>query len=274
MLSGQVPPGGQGAPGSLGSMFGKGGFGGAPGAAGADPFGSLLGGGLGKQGAPKKSTDAFITDRIPALQKIRRPVMVAFFAYCLYKGWVGRFGFLQGAFSSSYLDMLAVPLRVQPWSPFYQCAYFQSQIMVDTAARLSGFLINVARGKTKIPSIADMKSKFEDLKNLQPPAGGASPFGARGPAAGASPWGAAAGGGSPWADLADAATPSYGQPGGMPTAPTTPLQVPPLQSHPLHGQPPPPPEPSTPSSAAKPVQSRPPSRTPPPVIDADVTFLD
>jgi len=230
--------------------------GGAPGGAATDPLTSLLGG-FGKQAGPKKTTDGFFVNRVPVLQKVKRPIMVVFFAYCLYKGWVGRFGFLQGCFGSSYFDMLAVPLRVLPNSPFYQCAFFQSQIVVDTTAKLSGWLINVMRGKAKIPSPRDLKAKLEEMQNLRQQPLGASSL-----------WEQAAATSPSWD--ATAMPPAAGPPS-MPTAPTTPLQAAPLQAHPMQA---PLVQEAVPDSAAQPVNSRAPSRTPPPVVDADVTFLD
>jgi len=230
-----------------------------PGGAPVDPLAAMLGSGLGGGfgglggglgGKKKQTTDSFITDRIRILQKVKRPVMVLFFAYCWHKGWVGQWGFFQGALGSSYLDMLAVPLRVLPRSPMVGCAFFQAQLLVDYAAKGTGFLINLARGKTKIPTFSDLQQK---LQSMQPPL-------QQQPGA-ASPWGAQATAGYPFG--ANQASPWTAQPSSMPTAPTTPLQVPPLQGQPFQAPPPPPPEPK-----------RPPPRNPPPVIDADVTFLD
>lgn len=121
-------------------------------------LGSLLGG-----GAQKKATDGFFTDRVPVLQKLKRPVLVGFFLYCFWQGWIGRWGLLQGLMSGSYFDMLAVPLRVVPNSPLYDRPFFVAQIWVDSGARLLGFLINLARGKAKIPSVSDF------LPRPQPP---------------------------------------------------------------------------------------------------------
>uniref|UniRef100_A0A7S0AB53 Uncharacterized protein n=1 Tax=Pyrodinium bahamense TaxID=73915 RepID=A0A7S0AB53_9DINO len=267
MLSGEAPPGSRGMPGGFPNMPG-----GMP--AGFSARGLLFGAFkdflLGRQARP--TTDSFITNRVPVLQTVKRPIMIAFFAYCLYNGWVGRFGFLQGALGSSYFDMLAVPLRVLPTSPLYGLAYFYAQMWLDLGLKAMGFLINLARGKAKIPSPKAFMQQIEDM--AQQPGGARNPW--AGAAGGAEPWGQATSGaaspfaqpssGSPWDALV---TPPHAQPAGMPTAPTTPLQVPPLQTHPLQAQPP-----SAPVPAAKPVASRRPSSKPPPVIDADVTFLD
>merc|ERR1740121_896476 len=183
--------GGAAFPGLFGAAGAGGMPGGMPGAQGAagmpGGFPGLFGG-AGAGGEKKKATDAFFTDRLPLLQKIKRPVLVAFFAYCFYMGWIGRFGFLQGAMSGSYFDMLAVPLRVRPESPIQGKAFFVTQIWVDSGSRLLGFLINLARGKAKTPTLQDLIPK-------PPGAGGAAnPFGG----AGASPFGAAAGGAGPF----------------------------------------------------------------------------
>jgi len=231
-------------------------MGGAPGAGGMPGGLPGLFGGAG--GEKKKATDAWFTDRLPVLQKIKRPVLVAFFAYCFYQGWIGRYGLLQGAMSSSYFDMLAVPLRIRPESPLEGKAFFMTQIWVDSGSKLLGFLINLARGKAKIPTLQDFIPK--------PPTGGAdaaNPFGAN-PfgGAGANPFGGA--GASPFggADPFDVSGGVPSSPLNMPTARTT--ATPP---------PPPPSVVSTPPPAAPPGQG-PPSRSAPPVVDADVTFLD
>jgi len=244
MLSGEMPPGAAAGP--------AGGFGGASGGPNAaDPLAALLGGG-GLGGKKAKATDAFFTDRIPLLQKVKRPVLIAFFAYCFYRGWIGRFGLLQGCISGSYFSMLAVPVRVDPRSPFCGRPFFVSQLWVDYATKALGFLINLARGKAKIPTISDLKEKFEKMQQMQsmPPQQQDQPFG--GPD---SPWNPAST--EPY-DVT-AAAPS------MPTAPTTTVHAQPLQSGlPFQVVP-----------QEDPVPPRPPTnRQPPPVVDADVRFLD
>jgi len=246
MLSGEVPPGA-----AAGQPGGFGGASGGPSA--ADPLAALLGGGLGGGlGNQKKATatDAFFTDRIPLVQKVKRPVLIAFFAYCFYRGWVGRFGLIQGCISNSYFAMLAVPVRVDPRSPFCGRPFFVSQLWVDYATKALGFLINWARGKTSIAAtISEFKEKFDQMQSTAQQQPQDSPFG--GPR---SPWNV-----KPTETYA-AAAPS------MPTAPTTTVAAEPLhaglpfQAVPLEEDPAP---------------ARPPtSRQPPPVVDADVRFLD
>jgi len=254
MLNGEVPPGAAAGPG--------GGFGGAPGGPGGlnaeNPLAALLGGGgLGGLGGQKKAkaTDAFFTDRLPLLQKVKRPIMIAFFAYCFYRGWIGRFGLLQGCISSSYFDMLAVPARVDPRSWLCGRPFIVSQLWVDYFFKALGFLLNLARGKTSIrEKISEFKEKMEQMQSTaqqqqdQPFGGPGSPFGGPG-----SPWNPA-----PTEQYAPAAA-------SMPTAPTTTVSAQPFQTGPFQAvpqeEPEPPPQPPT-------------SRQPPPVVDADVRFLD
>jgi len=235
-----------------------------------NPFATLMGAGAGQP--KKKASDSFFTDKFPLLQKMKRPVLVAFFLYCFHRGWVGRWGLLSGMMASSYFDMLAVPLRVLDKSPFRGRAYIVTQIYVDYLFKLTGYLINVAKGKAKFPP--DFSQMFT------PPGGaaGANPFGAPG----ANPFGAP--GSNPFADLggsnpfdiggmADVAPPGGPyqappvQPTDMPTAPTVRTATPtpsPAAARPVQMSAEPPASPPKP----------PPSRNPPPVIDADVVFLD
>jgi len=246
MLSGEAPPGAAAGP--------AGGFGGASGGQNAaDPLAALLGGG-GLGGKKKqKATDAFFTDRIPILQKVKRPILICFFAYCFYRGWIGRWGLAQGCISNSYFAMLAVPARVDPRSPFCGRPFFVAQLWVDYATKALGFLINLARGKTKIPTMADLKAKLEQQQapmQSDPLQQQDQSFGGMG-----SPWNPAST--QPYAPAAP----------GMPTAPTTTVMAEPLQSG-LPFQ-------AVPQEDPAPPPPRPPSpRQPPPVVDAEVRFLD
>lgn len=161
LLSGEATPGTgqQGFPGAGGT----GGFGGAAGGAGTnDPLMSMLtgmgGGGLGGMGGgPKqKPSDSFFTTRFPVLQKAKLVVLPAFFAYCYFKGWIGVCGLIQGAMAKSYFEMLAVPLRILPSSPLHGKAFFVASMWVDLGFRAVGYLINLARGKAKLPSMPQM----------------------------------------------------------------------------------------------------------------------
>lgn len=247
--------------GEMAGQQGVQGFGGKPGAAGMpeNPMAALLGGGGGKK---KQTTDGWFMQRIPLLQKLKRPVLIAFFAYSFSRGWVGKWGALFGCMASSYFDMLAVPMRVLPQSPSYDKAYFVAQIYVQYFFQIVGYVINVAKGKSKFPP--------DFSKMFMPPGAGAgaagkeNPFGAEG--LGQNPFGAQGSGGlegleslfgaaAPTTAAADTG-PASG-PASMPTAPTV-------------G--PPPVQPVTPTSM--PASTPPPPRKAPPVIDADVTFLD
>jgi len=200
MLRGNGP-----APGSPGAFPG---MGSSPGDPAANPMAALMSGGLG--GEKQKATDAFLTDRVPVLQKAKKIVLPAFFIYCFMNGWLWRWGLLQGlVMSRSYLDMLAVPLRVVSGSPFFDRSFYIAQLSVDSVARLVGFLINLARGKVKFPSF--------------PPQG----------AAGSSPWAA---GSSPWApDGANMQTGSTAAPTSAPSASTVSTQSPPAPRSPRSG---------------------------------------
>lgn len=113
--------------------------------------GGLMGGIFGST-PQKKPSDSFFTDRLPILQKLKRPFLLALFAYFFWRGWIGRWGLIQGAMSQSYFNAFAVPLRVLPQSPVQGKAYFVCQFWVDSAIRALGWLVNFARGKAKIPS--------------------------------------------------------------------------------------------------------------------------
>eukprot|EP00913_Durusdinium_trenchii_P006503 g6111.t1 len=112
-------------------------------------------------------------------RRIKRPVLIAFFAFCFYRGWVGRWGLIFGCMAGSYFDMLAVPLRVSERSPFTGRAYVMTQIYVDYFFKLVGYIINVAKGKAKFPP--------DFSKMLTPPGGaaGQNPFA---PGAGTNPF--------------------------------------------------------------------------------------
>lgn len=244
------------------------GFGGTPGAGGAagmpaNPLAALLGGGAG--GKKKETTDGWFTQRIPLLQKLKRPVLIAFFAYSFSRGWVGKWGAIFGGLTAgSYFDMLAVPMRVLPQSPSYGKAYFVAQIYVQYFFQLLGYVINVAKGKSKFPPDFSKMFTPPGAAGAAGAAGTENPFGAGG--LGQNPFGGAQGSGglegleslfgsaAPTAAAVDTAPVG---PASMPTAPTV-------------G--PPPVQPTMPTQM--PASTPPPPRTAAPVIDADVTFLD
>lgn len=137
--------------------------------AGMEGLAALLG-----AGGQKKATDAFFTERLPVLQKVKRPLLAAFFGFAFYRGWVGRWGLLQGLTAGSYFNMLGVPLRVLPRSPLHGRAFYITQLWVDYGFRLLGFLLNWARGKTSpadlfkpAPGLGDGASPWEALAGLQ-----------------------------------------------------------------------------------------------------------
>jgi len=179
--------GSQGAPPGLEALFGA-----RPGSSGpgmGSGGGPAMGGMLGSMGsmlgsgsaAKKKSSDSFFTDRLPFLERLRRPWLVAFFAFAYWRGWIGRYGLVQGAMGKSFFDVLAVPLRILPRSPFFGKAIFVTQLYADSAVRLAGFLINLARGKTTLRDA------------FKPPPGFPAP-------------------GGPFASAASAAQPPWGMP--------------------------------------------------------------
>lgn len=245
---------------------------GAPGTAGnvENPFAAMFGG-AGAGQPPKKTSDTWFLNKLPVLKRIKRPVLIAFFAFCFYRGWVGRWGFVFGCMAGSYFDMLAVPLRVSDRSPFTGRAYVMTQIYVDYFFKLIGYIINVAKGKAKFPP--------DFSKMLTPPAAGAgagtNPF-----APGANPFAAA--GGKPGENPFDMTNP-------FDVSPVEQYQSPPVQptdmpTAPTVGSPPPArkvtQEASTTPMAPLTVEQvpsekkSPPARSRPPVVDADVTFLD
>jgi len=234
---------------------------------------------------------------------VKRPVMALFFGYCFWRGWVGRCGLVQGLFASSYLDMLAVPLRTLPGSPLHGKAYFYASYWVDSGARLTRFLWNCARGKAKFPT------SIQDLTGMMMPgmAGSSGMPGMPGMAGtpgspGASPWAAADGApdlgafGNLFGDLA--AEPTLGA---MPTAPTVAPVTSPMAtmaSTPMASTAPTATAASTPMASTAPTATAspvlpmaeavteapapvdaasippPPPRKAPTVIDVDVAFLD
>lgn len=268
----------------------------------ADPLAQMLAsmggmGGAGGAGAPPKpDSDAFITDRVPVLQRVKKFVLPAFFAFCLWKGWIGRWGFVFSLTSKSYLDALAIPVRMHPLSPFVGRPYVVAQFYVDTGFKVLKYIIDVVRGKEKFPP--DF-SKMMPMPQAQ--TGGGSPFDI--PMRGAAPGGGspfdipmrgaapgAAGAASSFADFfgsAGAAPSSAGAAaaassfadlfgsggfggGGAPGA-TTVMPLPPTARTVA------PPPPSSRSSApVVDADVAPPrkNKTPPPVVDADVRFLD
>lgn len=246
--------------GELAGQQGVQGFGGKPAAGGAtgmpeNPMAALLGGGGGKK---KETTDGWFTQRIPLLQKLKRPVLIAFFAYSFSRGWVGKWGCIFGCMAGSYFDMLAVPMRVLPQSPSYDKAYFVAQIYVQYFFQLLGYVINVAKGKSKFPP--------DFSKMFTPPGAGAAgkenPFGAGG--LGQNPFGAQGNGLEGLEGLFGSAAPTATT---VDTAPVGPASMP---TAPTVG--PPPVQPATPTQM--PASTPPPPRKAAPVIDADVTFLD
>lgn len=252
MMSGDMPA--AGAPG--GGAAGANPFGPGPGGdPNADPLAALLkgmGGGAGPGGQappPQKATDAFFTDRLPVLQRVKKVVLPAFFLFCFWRGYIGRWGLFMGCFSKSYFDMLAVPLRVLPESPLVDRPYITCQVYVDLGARVLGYFINLARGKAKfppeMPGMGGLPMKFPGAVQ-------------NGAAAEASPPMPA---GAPWLSWEDQAPPTT-LPPPAPTVPVMAASVPMAK--------PPSPSPPTPSRPG----TGPPSRTPPTIVDADVTFLD
>mmetsp|Transcript_44208 Transcript_44208/g.99428 ORF Transcript_44208/g.99428 Transcript_44208/m.99428 type:complete len:264 (+) Transcript_44208:48-839(+) len=104
--------------------------------------------GFGQGGQPQKPEDAFITDRLPILQKVKIVVLPIFFLNCFKRGWVGRWGLLFGLMSRSYFDMLAVPLRVVPASPVFGKSFVVAQWWVKTALWICSAIIRLARGES------------------------------------------------------------------------------------------------------------------------------
>merc|ERR1711939_1099823 len=102
----------------LGGAYPPKGADGSPAQQGQDLFAALLSGQAGKRpksglgsiagfGQQPKATDAFITDRLPFLQKAKRVVLPIFFIFCFWRGWIERWGLVQGALlSRSYFDTL------------------------------------------------------------------------------------------------------------------------------------------------------------------------
>jgi len=257
----------------LAKDFGQQGGTGAPGSAGAmeNPFAAMLGG-AGAGQPPKKTSDMWFLNKFPVLKRIKRPVLVAFFAFCFYRGWVGRWGLIFGCMAGSYFDMLAVPLRVSDRSPFTGRAYVMTQIYVDYFFKLLGYIINVAKGKAKFPP---------DFSKMLNPAGapgaGANPF-----APGANPFAAGGKGENPFdmmkpfdiSPVDEYQTPPV-QPTDMPTAPTVgsppkPSPVPTMASQ----KAPPGVTPLTVDVEPVTEKKSTSARNRPPVVDADVTFLD
>eukprot|EP00928_Gymnodinium_smaydae_P053532 TRINITY_DN37503_c0_g1_i1.p1 TRINITY_DN37503_c0_g1~~TRINITY_DN37503_c0_g1_i1.p1 ORF type:complete len:421 (+),score=79.36 TRINITY_DN37503_c0_g1_i1:150-1265(+) len=120
-----------------------------------DPLAALLQGlssGMQQPRPPPSTSDGFFVQRLPLLERVKRPILAAFFLYCLWKGWLGRWGcVLALATGRSYFDILAVPLRVMPGSPLVGKAYFTTQFYVDSGFKLLGYLINLVRGKATFP---------------------------------------------------------------------------------------------------------------------------
>eukprot|EP00435_Cladocopium_sp_Y103_P048284 s172_g14.t1 len=251
------------------------------GACPGNPFAAMFGG-AGAGQPPKKTSDTWFLNKLPVLKRIKRPVLIAFFAFCFYRGWVGRWGFVFGCMAGSYFDMLAVPLRVSDRSPFTGRAYVMTQIYVDYFFKLIGYIINVAKGKAKFPP--------DFSKMLTPPAAGAgagtNPF-----APGANPFAAAGGkpGENPFAWRLKAVTGANDMTNPFDVSPVEQYQSPPVQptdmpTAPTVGSPPPArkvtQEASTTPMAPLTVEQvpsekkSPPARSRPPVVDADVTFLD
>mmetsp|Transcript_56779 Transcript_56779/g.135254 ORF Transcript_56779/g.135254 Transcript_56779/m.135254 type:complete len:401 (+) Transcript_56779:61-1263(+) len=163
---------GGGQPGGLGgqqSLFGAGGPGG--GAGGFEELLKGMGGGAGQQ---QKPDDAFITDRIPILQKAKVVVLPAFFLYCFYRGWIGRWGLVFGIFSKSYFDMLAVPLRVLPASPVVGKSFVVAQWWVKTGVWLVSTAVRLARGES-LQSLLPFPMGGQGQQGW-PAAGGENPF--------------------------------------------------------------------------------------------------
>eukprot|EP00931_Biecheleriopsis_adriatica_P078253 TRINITY_DN51708_c0_g1_i1.p1 TRINITY_DN51708_c0_g1~~TRINITY_DN51708_c0_g1_i1.p1 ORF type:complete len:310 (-),score=41.75 TRINITY_DN51708_c0_g1_i1:59-934(-) len=86
-------------------------------------------------GTPPEPTDKFITDRIPWLARYKMAIMGAIFCLAYYKGWVGPWGLVFGFQSRSYFDILGIPLRVLPQSPFCGSPYIYCQFYSDLIVR-------------------------------------------------------------------------------------------------------------------------------------------
>lgn len=237
---------------------------GAPGAGNVEnPFAAMFGGAAAGQ-PPKKTTDTWFLNKLPVLKRIKRPVLIAFFAFCLYRGWVGRWGFVFGCMAESYFDMLAVPLRVSDRSPFTGRAYVMTQLYVSYFFKLIGYIINVAKGKAKFPP--------DFSKMLTPPAGagaGTNPLGAN-------PFAAGKPGENPFdmtnpfdvSPVEQYQSPPV-QPTDLPTAPT--VGSPPARKVTQEVST----TPMAPLTVEQvPSEKKSPGRSRPPVVDADVTFLD
>mmetsp|Transcript_52571 Transcript_52571/g.97332 ORF Transcript_52571/g.97332 Transcript_52571/m.97332 type:complete len:282 (-) Transcript_52571:42-887(-) len=134
-------------------------------------------------GQPQKPEDAFITDRIPFLQKAKIVILPIFFLYCFKRGWVGRWGLVFGLMSRSYFDMLAVPLRVVPASPIVGKSFVVAQWWVKTMLWICSAIIRLARGESlgsilPIPTVPGAAAQgpggaganpFESLFSAAPP---------------------------------------------------------------------------------------------------------
>lgn len=118
----------------------------------SNPFMSFLTGDVGPN-MPEPS-DAFITNRVPALRKARRLVLAFYFGYCFKKGWIGQYGLIQGGLmSQSYLDALAVPMRAVTNSPFYGKPYFLLQLLIDLVAGLIKTVYLFSQGNQSIGQV-------------------------------------------------------------------------------------------------------------------------
>lgn len=107
--------------------------------------------GFGGGGAPQEATDEFIVKRIPVLRRLKPFLMPAFFIFCYWRGWVGRWGLFQGFTCKSYFDVLGVPLRVLPQSPWCGSPFVITQFWSDSAFKLIRYLWRLSRGEAEFP---------------------------------------------------------------------------------------------------------------------------
>eukprot|EP00929_Paragymnodinium_shiwhaense_P090795 TRINITY_DN50903_c0_g1_i1.p1 TRINITY_DN50903_c0_g1~~TRINITY_DN50903_c0_g1_i1.p1 ORF type:complete len:330 (-),score=59.84 TRINITY_DN50903_c0_g1_i1:28-885(-) len=111
---------------------------------------------------PPPPTDKFITDRFPLLQTYKVPLMAALHAFAFYMGWVGQWGMVFGVQARSYFDLLAIPLRVFPSSPWCGSPLVVTQFYANLILfRLPKFLKRVADGSF----LVEMKEKAAGVKD-------------------------------------------------------------------------------------------------------------